>query len=70
MVVNSKRLNDNNRTDSYNRLEKTQLINSIQNKNILSKFDCKSGFWQKKMHLDSIEWTTFACPQGHIMNGQ
>jgi len=43
----------------------TQLINRIQGCFIFSKFDCKSGFWLVKMHPDSIEWTTFTCPQGH-----
>ena len=33
---------------------------------IFSKFDCKSGFWQVKMHLDSIPWTTFSCREGHF----
>ncbi|KAJ9546329.1 hypothetical protein OSB04_018872 [Centaurea solstitialis] len=31
---------------------------------IFSKFDCKSGFWQIKMHLDSILYTSFSTPQG------
>ncbi|KAJ9553340.1 hypothetical protein OSB04_017385 [Centaurea solstitialis] len=31
---------------------------------IFSKFDCKSGFWQIKMHPDSILYTSFSTPQG------
>lgn len=34
MVINYKRLNDNTRTDGYKLLDKTELINRIQEKNI------------------------------------
>ena len=66
MVINYKRLNDNTRDDGYEIPNKDQLINGIQNCNIFSKFDCKSGFWQVKMHPESIEWTAFTCPEGHF----
>ena len=33
---------------------------------IFSKFDCKSGFWQVKMHQNSTPWITFSCPEGHF----
>lgn len=66
MVINYKRLNDNTRTDGYKLPDKIELINRIQGKTVFSKFDCKSGYWQIKMHLDSIEWTTFTCPEGHF----
>ena len=65
MVINYKRLNDNTIDDAYNIPDKTILINKIQNYKIFSKFDLKSGFWQVKMHPDSIEWTTFTCSEGH-----
>lgn len=55
MVINYKRLNDNTHTDSYNIPDKDQLINRIQESKIFSKFDCRSGFWQIKIHPDSIE---------------
>lgn len=45
---------------------KTELINRIQGRKVFSKFDCKSGYWQIKMHEDSIEWTTFTRPEGHL----
>jgi deoxyuridine 5'-triphosphate nucleotidohydrolase len=64
MVINYKRLNDNTRTDGYNIPNKSQLINRIQGAKYFSKFDCKSGFWQIKMHPDSIPWTAFSCPEG------
>ena len=66
MVINYKRLNDNTRTDGYKLPDKTELINRIQGKTVFSKFDCKSGYWQIKMHPDSIEWTAFTCPEGHF----
>ena len=66
MVINYKRLNDNTRTDAYKLPDKSELINRIQNKKIYSKFGCKSGYWQVKMHPDSIEWTAFTCPGGHF----
>ena len=66
MVINYKRLNDNTRTDGYKLPDKTELINRIQGKKIFSKFDCKSGYWQVRMHEESIEWTAFTCPEGHF----
>lgn len=65
MVINYKRLKDNTVEDAYKIPDKDQLINRIQGCSIFSKFDCKSGFYQVKMHQDSIEWTAFTCPQGH-----
>ena len=66
MVINYKRLNDNTIDDSYNIPDKIVLINRIQNCKIFSTFDLKSGFWQIKMHPNSIEWTAFTCPEGHF----
>lgn len=57
MVINYKRLNDNIKTNGYKLPDKIELINRIQGKRIFSKFDCKSGSWQIKMHPDNIEWT-------------
>lgn len=31
----------------------------------LSKFDCKSRFWQIKLEKESIPWTTFSFSEGH-----
>ena len=59
MVIEYTKLNDNTTTDAYDILDKTDLINRIQGSKIFSKFDCKSGFWQVKMHEESIPWTTF-----------
>ncbi|XP_059631379.1 uncharacterized protein LOC132274189 [Cornus florida] len=66
MVINYKRLNDNTVDDAYDLPDQTQLVNNIQNSQIYSKFDCKSGFWQVRMHPDSIPWTAFTCPEGHF----
>ena len=57
IVIDYRRLNDNTIDDGYDILNKTKLINGIQGSRIFSKFDCKSGFWQIKIHPDSIEWT-------------
>jgi Reverse transcriptase (RNA-dependent DNA polymerase) len=65
MVINYKRLNDNTIEDSYMIPEKDSLLDHIQDAKIFSKFDCKSGFHQIKMHHESIEWTAFSCPLGH-----
>ena len=67
MVIDYRRLNDNIIDDACNILDKTELINSIQNSKIFSKFDCKSGFWQIKLDPDSIEWIAFTCPLGHYV---
>ena len=65
MVIDYRRLNDNTIDDGYDIPDKSELINSIQESKIFSKFDCKSGFWQIKMHPDSIEWTAFTYLLGH-----
>ena len=54
-VIGYHRLNDNTIDDAYDILVKTELINSIQNNKIFCKFHGKSGFWQIKMHHDSVE---------------
>ena len=67
MVINYRGLNNNTIDDAYDIPDKIELINSIQNSKIFSKFDCKSEFWQLKIHPDSIEWTAFTCPLGHYI---
>ena len=64
MVINYKKLNDNTIFDGYFLPHKESLINWTRNKKIFSKFDCKSGFWQIRMHPDSIHYTAFSTPQG------
>lgn len=64
MVINYKKLNDNTVFDGYFLPHKESLINWTTNKKIFSKFDCKSGFWQIKMHPDTILYTAFSTPQG------
>ena len=65
MVMNYTRLNDNTHEDGYCIPNKDVLINKIQGSNWFSKFDLKSGFWQVKMHPESIPWTAFTCSEGH-----
>lgn len=64
MVINYKKLNSNTIFDGYFLPHKESLINWTKNKKIFSKFDCKSGFWQIRMHPDSIAYTAFSTPQG------
>ena len=66
MVINYKRLNDNTEDEGYDIPTKEYLLGKIKNYNIFSKFDCKSGFWQVKMHEDSIPWMDFSCSEGHF----
>lgn len=66
MVFNYKRLNDNCHEDGYKILDKDQLLNKIQNSKWYSKFNMKSGFWQVKMHPNSINWTIFSCLERHF----
>ena len=66
MVINYERLNDNTYDDQCKILDKDMLINFIQGCKIISKFDCKSGFWQVRMDSASIKWTAFSCPKGHL----
>ena len=45
MVIDYRRLNDNTIDDAYDIPDKTELINSIQESKVFSKFDWKSRFW-------------------------
>ena len=65
MVMDYTRLNDNTNEDGYCIPDKDVLINKIQNNYWYSKFNLKSGFWQIKMHPESISWTAFTCSKGH-----
>ena len=64
MVINYKRLNDNTFDDAYKIPNKDSLINSIQECRYFSQLDCKSGFWQVRLHEDSKPWTAFSFPCG------
>ena len=44
-VIDYRRLNDNTIDDAYDIPDKTELINSIQESKVFSKFDWKSRFW-------------------------
>jgi hypothetical protein len=59
MVVNYKKLNDETIFYGYYLPHKESLINQI-----FSKFDCKSRFWQIKMHKDNIPLIVFSTLQG------
>ena len=62
MVINYKKLNENIVFDGYFLRHKGSFINATRGKNICSKFDCNSGFWQIKMHRDCTQYTTFSSP--------
>ena len=62
MVIDYRRLNNNTIDDGYDIPDKSELTNSTQGSKIYSKFDCKFGFWQIKMHPDNIELTVFTSP--------
>lgn len=62
LVINYKILNDNTYDNAYNIPSKDHLINKIQEARSFSKFNCKSGYHQIRMHKDSVEWTAFICP--------
>ena len=66
MVIDYKRLNDNTKDDGYDIPTKEYLLGKIKDCTIFSKFDCKLGFWKVKMHPNSIPWTIFSCPKGHL----
>ncbi len=68
MVINYKSLNDNTSAHGYKLPDKSELINRIQGKKIFSKFDCKSGYWQVKMYLESINGQLLLV-QKDILNG-
>ena len=65
MVINYKKLNDNNVFDGYYIPNKTVIFNRIQGASWFSKMDCKSGYRQIKMDEESTPLTTFNAAQGH-----
>ncbi|UBN09112.1 polymerase polyprotein [Metaplexis yellow mottle-associated virus] len=65
MVINYKALNAATKGDGYLLPNKDQILQRIGGKKWFSSFDCKSGFWQVRLHPESQELTAFTCPQGH-----
>ena len=54
MVINYKRSNNNTEDDGYDIPTKEYLLGKIKDCMIYCKFDRKSGFWQVKMHPNSM----------------
>jgi len=46
---------------------KLNTITKTRSYPILSKFDLRTGFWQKKIRVQDREKTSFICPQGTFM---
>ena len=65
MVIDYRDVNKKTVKDGYQIAQVRVLINRLRGARIFSKFDAKSGFWQVKMHPDSIALTAFGTPQGH-----
>ncbi|KAL6226017.1 hypothetical protein ACLB2K_004865 [Fragaria x ananassa] len=65
MVIDYRDVNKKTVKDGYHIAQVRVLINRLKGAKIFSKFDSMSGFWQVKMHLDSIALTAFGTPQGH-----
>ena len=64
MVIDYRALNNNLVPDAYKIPDKNNIIQLIDKRTWFSKFDYKSGFWQIRMHKDSIPWTAFSVPRG------
>ncbi|KAL6145917.1 hypothetical protein ACLB2K_056600 [Fragaria x ananassa] len=65
MVIDYMDVNKKTVKDGYQIAQVRVLINRLKGAKIFSKFDAKSGFWQVKMHPNSIALTAFGTPQGH-----
>ncbi|XP_004309395.1 PREDICTED: enzymatic polyprotein-like [Fragaria vesca subsp. vesca] len=65
MVIDYRDVNKKTVKHGYQIAQVRVLINRLRGAKIFSKFDAKSGFWQVKMHHDSIALTAFGTPQGH-----
>ncbi|XP_004297853.1 PREDICTED: enzymatic polyprotein-like [Fragaria vesca subsp. vesca] len=65
MVIDYRDVNKKTVKDGYQIAQVRVLINRLKGAKIFSKFDAKSGFWQVKMHPDSIALRAFGTPQGH-----
>ena len=64
MVINYKKLNDLAVRNRYPIPKIELLFNLIRGKNIFSKFDCKSGFFQIKLEEESKKYTAFSTSEG------
>lgn len=64
MVINYRPLNDAVRKNAYRLPNKELLFLQLRDCKWFTKFDCKSGFYQVKMELDSIQYTAFSTPKG------
>ncbi|KAL6194350.1 hypothetical protein ACLB2K_035434 [Fragaria x ananassa] len=65
MVIDYRDVNKKTVKDGYQIAQVRVLINRLKGAKIFSKFDAKSGFWQVKIHPDSIALIAFGTPQGH-----
>ncbi|KAK9923008.1 hypothetical protein M0R45_031444 [Rubus argutus] len=65
MVIDYRDVNKKTVKDGYQIAQARVLINQLKGARVFSKFDAKSGFWQVKIHPDSIPLTAFGTPQGH-----
>ena len=54
MVIDYRDVNKKTVKDGYQIAQARVLINQLKGARVFSKFDAKSGFWQVKMHPDSI----------------
>ena len=54
IVINYRALNNNLVPDAYKIPDKNNLIQLIDKRTWFSKFDCKSRFWQVRMHKESV----------------
>ena len=56
--------------DTYPLPRIDDLLDQMGKAKYFSTFDLASGFWQIKVHPDSVEKTVFAgsCPLGHVIS--
>lgn len=66
MVINYKAVNNATEDIAYRIPIKDELLTKLAHKNVFSKLDCKSGFFQIKMEPESIQYTAFSCCLGNF----
>ena len=64
LVINYQGINKILEFEGYYIPSIEHLIDFIKGAKVFSKFDCKSGFYQIKMEIQSKKFTAFSTPQG------
>ncbi len=64
--IDYRKLNDVKIKDRYPLPLITEIYDQLEGSKLFTTLDLKSGYWQQKVHPDSIEKTAFVCHRGQF----